>query len=203
MSSASHSGNKNGNQIPDREEQSMTNVYLYKKPDGTIPDHTWQHETGRALCTWAMRQPEAAGLLHYNISHSGRCVAVALSDVPVGVDVEVRRHVRERVAARVLSNREQHDVKQAQEPDMAFLQLWTLKECYGKALKVGIAYPMQQVEFIPEPPEADAVWQQVQCSENGMSCFSMMTPDEVLSVCVSEGNAQEPSFFSVQNITFG
>jgi phosphopantetheinyl transferase (holo-ACP synthase) len=180
-------------------ELAMTKVYLYKNPHEDTSDHAWQHEMGRRLLAWAKEQPGTAGLHHHNISHSGCCVAVALSDVPVGVDVEVPRSIRERVAEKILSEHERAYLSQSGDDGMTFLQLWTLKESYGKALKVGIAYPMQQVELLPKPSSKGVVWQEVDCSDNAMSCFSMLKQDYVLSVCVSNPKAVPPDFFVVQD----
>lgn len=178
----------------------MTKVYLYRNSHEKTPDHAWQHETGRRLLAWAKEQPEAAGLHHHNISHSGCCVAVALSDVPVGVDVEVPRSIRERVAEKILSENERAYLGQYGDDGMTFLQLWTLKESYGKALKVGIAYPMKQVELLPKPSPEGAVWQEVDCSDPAMSCFSMLTQDYALSVCISNSRAVPPAFFVLKNV---
>lgn len=177
----------------------MTKVYLYKNPHENTPGHAWQHETGRSLLAWAKEQPETAGLHHHNISHSGCLVAVALSDVPVGVDVEVPRPVRERVAEKILSDNERAYFSQSGGDGMTFLQMWTLKESYGKALKAGIAYPMQQVELLPKPLSKGGIWQEVDCSDAAMSCFSMLTENYALSVCVSNPGAVPPDFFVLQD----
>ncbi len=173
----------------------MIRVYLYKKVGDFQPDYAWQHDMGLRLLAGVKEQPENAGLLFHNISHSRGLVAVAVADAPVGVDVECERKVSGRLAPRILSEREQRYLSKTGGA-MGLLQLWTLKESYGKALGVGIAYPLSGVEFIPMPPEMPRGWQRVECSESGMSCFSMLQDDFVISVCLCRAHGEEPVFVS-------
>ena len=91
-------------------------------------------------------KPVVAGALHFNVSHSGDLVLLALSaDRAVGIDVERRRAVA-RVSAlmeRWLTNAEQRDVERRVDGGAdisdAFLRVWNLKEARLKALGVGIA----------------------------------------------------------------
>ena len=84
--------------------------------------------------------------VHFNVSHSGDLVLVAVSDErAIGVDVERRRPV-ERVQALVerwLTPDERRDLDrirgaEGDESD-AFLRVWSLKEARLKALGVGIS----------------------------------------------------------------
>jgi 4'-phosphopantetheinyl transferase len=91
-------------------------------------------------------KPVVAGALHFNVSHSGDLVLMALSaDRAVGIDVERRRAVERSSAlvARWLTGDEQRDVAQriagGADPSDAFLRVWSLKEARLKALGVGIA----------------------------------------------------------------
>lgn len=182
-----------------RKGMAMIRVYLYQGSGAERPDHAWQHETGQRLLDWVKKQPENGALCHYNISHSGNLVAVAAADAPVGVDVEGRRSVKERVADRVLSEKEQLYLLRSADRGMCFLQFWTLKECYGKALGVGIAYPLKQVELVPSEPVQREEWQRVSCSDAGMSCFSLLKTDYVLSVCSRSPDGEKPLFYMLQN----
>lgn len=84
--------------------------------------------------------------IHFNVSHSGDLILLAISDTrAVGVDVERRREV-DRVAALVsrwLSDAERRDFDRLCERGAsssdAFLRVWSLKEARLKALGVGIA----------------------------------------------------------------
>jgi phosphopantetheinyl transferase len=84
----------------------------------------------------------AADALHASLSHSGRWVAAAVADGPVGVDVEDRALVRPvaRLAGRVLHPREQAWLAAQRDPAAAFLWLWTLKEAAikGQGSRLGL-----------------------------------------------------------------
>lgn len=177
----------------------MIRVYLYCGTDDGQPDHAWQHRMGQKLLAWVKKLPENRTLCHYNISHSKALVAVAAADVQVGVDVEGKRSVSRRIAGRILSKKEQLYLEQAADYEMTLLQYWTLKECYGKALRVGIAYPLRQVEFCLGEPAGHDGWQHVSCSDAGMSCFSLSEKDYVLSVCSCLTDGKEPLFYMLQN----
>lgn len=84
--------------------------------------------------------------LHFNVSHSGDLILMAISDErDVGVDIERKREVQrvDALLRRWLSEEEQaeyatlhHGGASASE---AFLRLWSLKEARLKALGVGIS----------------------------------------------------------------
>ena len=80
---------------------------------------------------------------HFNLSHSGRWVVAAEHPSQVGVDVEAvaRRHIPvEALAKRFLSPLEAAGLLAlpAEERLVHFLDLWTLKESYVKALGDGL-----------------------------------------------------------------
>ena len=90
-------------------------------------------------------KPEAEGV-HFNVTHSGDVVLLAVcDDRPVGVDVERRREVQ-RVTAlidRWLTAEERRELdglrNRGLEDSDAFLRVWSLKEARLKALGVGIS----------------------------------------------------------------
>ena len=81
---------------------------------------------------------EGSGV-HFSVSHSGRCAAIAVDDAEVGVDVEQlpdRDFLK--IARRFYHPNELHDVEAAQDQPRAFTRIWTRKEAYLKQLGVGI-----------------------------------------------------------------
>ncbi|NTW23981.1 MAG: 4'-phosphopantetheinyl transferase superfamily protein [Lentimicrobium sp.] len=85
--------------------------------------------------------PEGYKGIHFNISHSGKWVVVALSPISVGVDVEKMRKVPDGVAHRFFSDAEnimiQNAVNEAEKAEI-FFTLWTLKESFLKAIGKGL-----------------------------------------------------------------
>ena len=112
--------------------------------------------------------------LHFNVSHSGDLILLAVSEsCPVGVDVERRRDV-ERVGALVqrwLTDAEREQVGKIAGSGLtvseAFLRVWSLKEARLKALGVGIAgaanAPLDQVDAVP----LDEVLEPLSSAERG------------------------------------
>ena len=91
-------------------------------------------------------KPVVTGGIHFNVTHSGDLILLAVSDArPVGVDVERRRIVNrvEALTRRWLTESERTDLEALRmtgvvESD-AFLRIWSLKEARLKALGVGIS----------------------------------------------------------------
>ena len=78
--------------------------------------------------------------IHFNLSHAGERVMAAVSDRPVGCDVEKIAPFNEAVARECLTDGELAWVKRAQpgsDRDRAFIRLWVRKEAYVKAVGRG------------------------------------------------------------------
>ena len=92
--------------------------------------------------------PESPNL-HISISHCRTAVAVAVSDNgPVGIDVECRRRIGDRLMQRVCSQEEYQLVSRSDDPVMAFLRLWTRKEAVLKCRGTGIRGFSSMVEAL-------------------------------------------------------
>jgi 4'-phosphopantetheinyl transferase len=109
-------------------------------------------------CEGDRGRPEIAGstTVSFNLAHSGGLVACAVSrDALVGVDLEdrARPQLAEALVARCCTADEARDIAQQGEAWRdRFLQYWTLKESYVKAVGLGIATSLTQVGFRLGPP---------------------------------------------------
>ena len=87
-------------------------------------------------------KPAVKGLpLHFNVSHSGKWVVCAVSEKPVGVDIEQIRPLEMRLAERVCTESDAVYLKEAeteQERLERLYRLWTAKEAYFKWKGTGI-----------------------------------------------------------------
>jgi len=92
---------------------------------------------------------------HFNLTHSGGFVALAISDDEVGIDIENLRPVStaERLAQRFFSPEERKHVFEldGEARDRAFLRIWTQKEAYLKATGLGVGMPLNEVETEADP----------------------------------------------------
>jgi 4'-phosphopantetheinyl transferase len=146
-------------------------------PDGEVHLWLWNHETPSGVAAndrlkallaayldidparlplrrTAHGKPFLEGLpnLHFNLSHSGTCTAIALSrDVEPGVDVEVPRRQRSLLplAQRFFATSEVAVLQALPEAirHSAFHALWTCKEAVLKAQGRGIAFGLHRLSF--------------------------------------------------------
>lgn len=95
-----------------------------------------------------------ASLPHFNLSHSGDKLLIAIGPYPLGIDVEQPRPLAnlQRLCQRCLTPREQERLlclPQAQAMQL-FFHFWTGKEAYLKATGQGLTLTMMAVELAPE-----------------------------------------------------
>ncbi len=82
--------------------------------------------------------------LHFNLSHSGDWVILAVSDAAVGVDVEHKTRNYEGIAKRCFCLEEYECImacKSEKEQREQFLFYWTMKEAYVKMAGDGMSIP--------------------------------------------------------------
>ena len=70
--------------------------------------------------------------IHFSLSHCHEAVAVAVSDHPVGIDIEATGHYSAEVARRVMNDDEMREIETSAQPEVAFTRLWTMKESLYK-----------------------------------------------------------------------
>jgi 4'-phosphopantetheinyl transferase len=80
-------------------------------------------------------------------------VACALSDRPVGVDVQdwSPRHLS--IVTRVCTQQEQAFLERSPNQETEFAKLWTRKESYGKYTGKGILYSMNEQPLLTQAPD--------------------------------------------------
>lgn len=88
--------------------------------------------------------------IRYNLSHADGIAACIVGGRECGIDCEGVRPYRESVVKRAFSDAEKAliDGVDESEKDLLFFRLWTLKESYIKAIGIGLAYPLDEAEFI-------------------------------------------------------
>lgn len=82
-----------------------------------------------------------------SLTHSGNFVACALSNNPVGIDLEVKRYFNPRVL-KALCDAEREFVAKSKDEATAFLKIWTAKEAYLKMTGEGLA-GFSKAEVLP------------------------------------------------------
>lgn len=90
--------------------------------------------------------------IYFNLSHSAHMALCAVSDVPVGCDIEQVTNAPLDIAEHVFSDKERRYIwagRSARETDRRFFRLWTMKESYLKMTGEGMNLPPERVEIDP------------------------------------------------------
>ena len=75
---------------------------------------------------------------YFSISHCKSGIAVAVSNQPIGIDVEAVRPLKVDLVKKTMNPLEQEAILSASQPDWAFTRLWTRKEAFLKMKGTGI-----------------------------------------------------------------
>ena len=92
--------------------------------------------------------------IHFNLSHCRQAVACAVSDRPVGVDVESIGRDKPELVEHVMSPREQQTIRSSARPQETFAILWTRKEALLKLTGEGL---VDHLAGVLESPLAENV----------------------------------------------
>jgi 4'-phosphopantetheinyl transferase len=90
----------------------------------------------------------ASSGLHFNISHSGELILVAIAKVEIGVDAEEVTGARfnDNLIRRVFSEGEQALIESSPDPLRMCLQLWVRKEASVKAAGIGLVSDLASID---------------------------------------------------------
>ena len=126
---------------------------------------------------------------HFNISHSDRYVVCAVSDAPIGVDVEKIRQVRLKVAERFFTESEKQYVFSGESEEMKcsrFFTVWTRKEAFVKRDGRGLRIPLDSFEVLT--PQSDVFYTGI-CKE-----------DMICHICTGKEQAAEVKYFTEKEL---
>ncbi|MDO3677728.1 4'-phosphopantetheinyl transferase family protein [Paenibacillus ehimensis] len=84
--------------------------------------------------------------IHFNVSHSGEWVVCAISEQPVGVDIERQQYIDFSWSYHYFATEEAYDLQQRPFAERLsyFYDLWTLKESFIKQRGVGLSLPLDR-----------------------------------------------------------
>ena len=84
--------------------------------------------------------------VHFSLSHTKNAVACAVSDCPIGVDVQEKVEYSPRLADRICSDAERTALENAKDKDLALTALWTKKEALAKCNGKGLGERFSSLE---------------------------------------------------------
>ena len=82
---------------------------------------------------------------YFSISHCKQAIAVAVSETPIGIDVEAIRPLNESLVRKTMNGEEQARVFSSPAPATEFIRLWTQKEAYVKMQGTGIISELHDI----------------------------------------------------------
>jgi phosphopantetheinyl transferase len=82
---------------------------------------------------------------YFSISHCKAGIAVAVSEKPIGIDIEAVRKPNDGLVCKTMNTEEYTSIIADSSPDWAFIRLWTQKEAYLKMKGTGIISDLKLV----------------------------------------------------------
>lgn len=132
-------------------------------------------------------KPYIAGAegFHFNLSHSGKYVVLAVSDAPVGIDIEQVIPTAWQDIAQTFGAAERGMLNSSADPLNCFYRIWTAREAFAKEEGIGLTL------FDDSTPELDHARGIVEWHGRKLRLFTEEMNGHILSVCCPEG--YEPS----------
>ena len=125
--------------------------------------------------------------VHFSLSHSGDYAACAVSDAPVGMDIEHDVKARETISNRFFSPEEQNILLSAENKDLAFARIWTAKESALKLLGTGLAGGLSSITVYDNNTiKSDSKMLQLHQFTYGTLCFSLCTENKHKQVQINK-----------------
>jgi 4'-phosphopantetheinyl transferase len=113
--------------------------------------------------------PYIEGGPHFSISHCKRGIAVAVSENPIGIDIEAIRTFSPDLMRKTMNEDEQQRITSSATPDQEFIRLWTQKEALLKLQGTGIISDLHHVLDHTQ----DLSWTEI----------SHLSPDYICTIC--------------------
>ncbi|PEA06967.1 4'-phosphopantetheinyl transferase [Bacillus cereus] len=139
--------------------------------------------------------------IYFNLAHSGDWVVCGVSDVPIGIDVEIIKSIDLDIAKTFFTLDEYKDiVNQPKEKKIKyFYKLWTLKESYVKAEGKGLSIPLNSFSFCISP-DTIQMYEGNQLSKK--YCFQLFNLDNfhIVAVCSKKLSEETISIVSIEDI---
>ena len=83
--------------------------------------------------------------IYFNLSHCKEAVVCAISDKPVGVDVESHREFSESLINYTMNDEEKAEIRKSHNVAAAFIRLWTMKEATSNLIGTGITHDVKSL----------------------------------------------------------
>ena len=110
--------------------------------------------------------PYIEGGPYFSISHCKTGIAVAVSENPIGIDIEAIRTFKPELMRKTMNEDEQQRITSSATPDQEFIRLWTQKEALLKLQGTGIISDLHHVLTHVQ----DVFWTEISPLDKGYIC---------------------------------
>ena len=110
--------------------------------------------------------PYIEGGPHFSISHCKRGIAVAVSENPIGIDIEAIRTFKPELMRKTMNEDEQLRITSSATPEVEFIRFWTQKEALLKLQGTGIISDLHHVLTHAQ----DISWSEISPLDKGYIC---------------------------------
>lgn len=110
--------------------------------------------------------PYIEGGPHFSISHCKRGIAVAVSENPIGIDIEAIRTFSPELMRKTMNEDEQLRITYSATPEVEFIRFWTQKEALLKLQGTGIISDLHHVLTHAQ----DVSWTEISPLDKGYIC---------------------------------
>lgn len=110
--------------------------------------------------------PYIEGGPHFSISHCKRGIAVAVSENPIGIDIEAIRTFKPGLMRKTMNEDEQLRITSSAIPEVEFIRFWTQKEALLKLQGTGIISDLHHVLTHAQ----DVSWTEISPLDKGYIC---------------------------------
>ncbi|MBR3267340.1 MAG: 4'-phosphopantetheinyl transferase superfamily protein [Oscillospiraceae bacterium] len=139
--------------------------------------------------------------LHMNLTHCTGLAAAAAGTVPLGIDAEVPRTVKEKLLPRLCTQEETVLIQCAEDKNLMFSRLWTLKESYAKFTGEGIGLDFSKLGFTPgnspvfhHPASGEVQFYQIILNNHHVVSLCVPRGDYEIVTAVTEKNRKEDDY---------
>lgn len=127
---------------------------------------------------------------HYNISHTRNAIAIGVSEIPIGVDIEKNKLADLEIATRFFCKRElNYIISGNEEQERLFYHIWTKKEAYIKWLGRGLSIPL--TTFDVTDAEIEWLLNTIEINDYLISVCSIARFDKMEFFRLNENQASE------------
>ncbi len=135
---------------------------------------------------------------HFSISHTRNAIVVAISDNPIGVDIERIKEIKIGIVKRFFTECERAYINEDKlGSNKRFYEIWTKKEAYVKYLGLGLSVPLNSFDVL-DSKFSDRLFN-FEKSEYIISIYSVQCQSKIKVIELNETYIKEMAFLLLQS----